>query len=98
MAFFPILLILLTLAALASAGRSSSRPSARSLSRNFHRLGDMTGKSKSDIIRAVGAPSSISYMGHSHLLQWQARGYHVALLFNEEGIFQGVTHEYAARR
>jgi len=93
-----LVIFLLLLAAIASAGGYSPGLSARSLSRNFHRLGDMTGKSKSDIIQVVGAPSSISYMGHSHLLQWQARGYHVALLFNEEGIFQGVTHEYAAHR
>jgi len=98
MAFFPILLILFTLAALASAGRSSSSLSARALSGRFRHLGNMTGKSKADIIKVVGAPSSVSYMGRTQLLQWQVPGYHIALKFDANEMFAGITHEYAARR
>jgi len=70
--------------------------SGRVLSLRFVTLGDMRGKTEDEIIAAVGPPSSVSSMtfGQS-LLQWQATGYHIALLFDAERRFVKVTHEYA---
>ena len=56
----------------------------------------MTGKPVNEIIAGAGPPTSRSAMAHGQmLLQWQATGYHVALLFDAEGRMLGITHESA---
>jgi hypothetical protein len=68
----------------------------RRLCARFKALGDMTGKTENEIIGGVGPPTSRSAMAHGQtLLQWQATGYHVALLFDAEGRMLGITHESA---
>lgn len=70
--------------------------SGRSLARSFARLGSMTGKTADQIISAVGSPNSRSSMALGKtLLQWQATGYHISILFDVNGVFEKVTHEYA---
>jgi hypothetical protein len=82
---------------LMALGNHSNKNQAVYLSRRFARLGNMYGKSKSEIIKAVGEPTSRSYMGRTQLLQWQCPGYHIALQFDDHEMFAGITHEYAAR-
>ncbi|MGB8010776.1 MAG: hypothetical protein WCF68_04125 [Terriglobales bacterium] len=68
----------------------------RELCERFKALSDMTGKTVDEIVASVGSPTSRSAMAHGQvLLQWQATGYHVALLFNAEGRMVGITHESA---
>lgn len=66
------------------------------LHHKFRMLGTLKGKTKAEIIEAVGQPSSISVAGEGRLLlQWQATGCHMALLF-EGDVCLGITHEYLA--
>ena len=68
----------------------------RRLHSQFRALGDMTGKTVDEIVAGVGPPSSRSSMAHGQwLLQWQATGYHMALLFDAEGRALRITHESA---
>lgn len=68
----------------------------RELHSRFIGLGDLTGKTAEQIIAVVGPPTSRSFMAHNQvLLQWQATGCHMALLFDGEGRFLKITHEYA---
>jgi hypothetical protein len=68
----------------------------RALAARFQILGDMTGKTTDQIIAVVGLPTSRSSMAHGQtLLQWQATGYHIAMLFDAEGRFVNITHEFA---
>lgn len=68
----------------------------RELHTRFLALGDMTGKTADQIIAVVGPPSSISSMAAGMtLLQWQATGCHMALLFDANGRFAKITHQYA---
>lgn len=68
----------------------------RELHRRFLALGDMTGKTADEIIAVVGRPTSISSMaGNATLLQWQATGCHMALLFGADGKLVKITHQYA---
>ncbi len=70
--------------------------SGSSLQKKFIRLGDMTGKTRKEIISSVGPPSAISAMPNGgQLLQWQATGYHIAILFSENGMFKGIQHEFS---
>jgi hypothetical protein len=56
--------------------------------------GQIAGVSYSDIVAACGAPSAISSVGNGKVLkQWQATGYHLALLFDENDICAGVSSE-----
>jgi hypothetical protein len=56
----------------------------------------MTGKTVEEIIAVVGPPSSRSSMAFGQtLMQWQATGCHLALLFGPDGRFVKITHEYA---
>jgi hypothetical protein len=78
------------------AANSAVRASGRELQRRFIALGVMTGKTKAEIVAAVGPPSSISQLPDGKmLLQWIASGYHIALRFDGEK-FDGVTHEFAS--
>ena len=88
-------LIIFAIVALLAVSRSSPCKSGRALSRRFQRLGNMTGKSKSEIIEEVGAPSAVSYQVRGQLVQWQAPGYHIALRFDEQEMFAGIVHEFA---
>jgi len=66
----------------------------RELHQKFVDLGNLQGKTKDEIISAVGQPSSISVAGPDQtLLQWQATGCHMALLFTGD-ICDGITHEH----
>jgi hypothetical protein len=59
-------------------------------------LGHLVGRSKDEIILAVGVPNSFSTIdGDRDLLQWQRSGYHIALSF-KNGICEGATHEFNA--
>lgn len=64
----------------------------------FRALGKMTGMTSEQIIAKVGPPTSRSAMaGGKTLLQWQATGYHIAIRFDANQVFDGITHEYASR-
>lgn len=77
-----------------SAGFTAAEGAA--LQRAFAALGEMTGKTKAEIIAAVGPPNSISELaGGETLLQWQSAGYHIAIRFQGE-VFAGISHEYLA--
>ncbi len=76
-------------------GRDVTAP-GRELHARFLALGDMTGKTADEIIATVGPPSSISSMAANRtLMQWQATGCHMALLFGPDGRFMRITHQYA---
>ena len=56
----------------------------------------MVGKTADEIIAAVGPPTSIGRLaGGKTLLQWQATGCQMALLFGPNGRLIKITHEYA---
>jgi hypothetical protein len=70
---------------------------ARELSKKFVRLGTLAGKSKDEIIEVVGLPQARSAVQDGkELLQWQATGYHIALLFKDD-ICEGISHEFNHR-
>lgn len=65
-----------------------------SLNQKFVSLGTLKGKALSEITSVVGQPSAVSTTGNGKILrQWQATGYHIALLFDENDICEGVTSE-----
>jgi hypothetical protein len=90
---FAVLLTLLCIFTIFSIGAGGSR--GHDVSRRFRALGNLYGKSKREIIDAVGAPSSVSYLGRTQLVQWNTRGYHIALRFDENEMFAGIQHEFA---
>ena len=56
--------------------------------------GVIAGKTLEEIKNACGAPSAVSAMGNGQTLyQWQATGYHIALLFDEKDICIGISSE-----
>jgi len=56
----------------------------------------MTGKTTAEIIEKVGNPCSISQIaGGRQLLQWQATGCHMSLLFDANDRFIKISHQYA---
>ena len=60
----------------------------------FQDLGELKGKTLTEIQSKVGSPSSVSATGDGGTLrQWMATGYHIALIFDENEICQGVSHE-----
>ena len=68
----------------------------RALHARFMSLGNMTGKTATEIVTVVGRPTSISSMAHGmSLLQWQATGYHIAILFGAQGQFLKISHQFA---
>ncbi|MEM0006970.1 MAG: hypothetical protein QXR89_01710 [Candidatus Bathyarchaeia archaeon] len=71
------------------------RAPAISLQSKFKKLGVVKGKRKEEIIAVVGPPNSISMTPNGELLQWISPGYHIALLFDSNGVCLGITHETA---
>ena len=67
----------------------------RALHARFLSLGNMAGRTAAEIIAVVGQPSSVSSMAFGQtLMQWQATGCHIALLFAANGRFVKVTHQF----
>ncbi|MCQ6553783.1 hypothetical protein NPS70_11340 [Streptomyces sp. C10-9-1] len=74
---------------------SGRLPGGRALARGFAGLGNLTGRTKDEIIAVVGPYSSFSVAGpHQVLLQWQSDVYHIALLFEGDECV-GIAHEFA---
>jgi hypothetical protein len=71
----------------------------RSLQTSFRRLGRIAGRTRREIVQAVGPPNSVSSLAAGKtVLQWMAPGYHIALRFAgnaADSICEGVTHETA---
>jgi hypothetical protein len=92
----PVVFGVLLLLASLSRRRSQRRDplsAGRALALKFIDLGNLRGKTATEIIGAVGSPSSRSSSGGDSLLQWQAPGYHVAMKFDSAGNFVAITHE-----
>lgn len=69
------------------------RSGGNRLARRFDSLGDVRGMDVNDIVRAVGNPQAETQMANgTRLVQWQAPGYHVALLFAGDECL-GITHQ-----
>ncbi|MBQ9934658.1 MAG: hypothetical protein IJO70_02325 [Lachnospiraceae bacterium] len=69
-----------------------------SLQTKFVQLGTLKGKTYSEIVTAVGNPSSTSATVDADgkpvkIKQWMATGYHIVLLFDENDICLGVSSE-----
>jgi|ERR671926_1517645 hypothetical protein len=72
------------------------------LVQRFGRIGVIQGRTRAEIEEVVGPPNAVSAAAGGVLLQWmETRGsiwtggesYHVALLFDADGVCAGVTHE-----
>ena len=91
MGFLPWLMLAILVGGVISAAMQGV--AGNDLAQQFAALGTLAGKTKQEIIAAVGAPTAISSIGpDTTLLQWQKANYHVALKFKGE-ICEGVTHE-----
>lgn len=89
-------LLIIGMVALSAMWGLSTWLEARSFKRKLYALGHIAGRTKEEIIQAVGLPNSFSGVGEGReLLQWQRPGYHIALLF-KDGVCEGATHEYTA--
>ena len=67
------------------------------LGSKFAGLGNMTGKTRAEIVAVVGEPTAISHLGNGvTLLQWQATGYHIAINFHND-VFAGIAHEFSTK-
>ena len=100
-AFLIALPILMLLGA--AVQRAFAASDVQGTRRKFAQLGTIAGRSKADIIQAVGQPTSVSNIaGGKTLLQWQhvtqAGAYHIALRFDAADVCEGVTHEHSNQR
>lgn len=72
--------------------QASVRASGVSLSKKFVSLGDLRGKTLDEIVSVVGEPNSTTALINNQVLvQWQATGYLIALLFDENNICLGIS-------
>lgn len=56
--------------------------------------GMIAGKTYEEVVAVCGLPSSNSPIGDGNrLCQWMATGYHIALLFDENNVCLGISHE-----
>ncbi len=74
------------------------RAPGRALRKRFVSLGSLKGRTRKEIVKVVGQPSTETPLPDGRtLLQWRATGYHIALVFERNGRCFGVTHEYGRR-
>ena len=91
-----IVSIIVVVAVLANLRQQNNAPGL-ALQQKFMQLGTLQGKRKHEIIARVGPPCSFRAVSDGKsLLQWQATGYDISLLFNGETC-EGVTHEYVSQ-
>jgi hypothetical protein len=74
------------------------RAPGRALRKQFVALGTLKGRTRREIVKAVGEPATETALPDGRtLLQWRATGYHIALVFEQNGRCFGVTHENGRR-
>ena len=74
------------------------RAPGRRLRRQFIALGSVKGKTRKQIVKAVGQFAQETALPDGRtLLQWRTTGYHIALVFEKTGHCGGVTHENGIR-
>jgi len=74
------------------------RAPGRALRKQFVSLGTLKGKTRREIVKVVGQPATETPLPDGRtLLQWRATGYHIALVFEQNGRCFGVTHENGRR-
>jgi hypothetical protein len=70
----------------------------RKLRKQFVLLGSLKGRTRREIVKAVGEPATETTLPDGRtLLQWRTTGYHIALVFEQNGRCFGVTHENGRR-
>ncbi len=74
------------------------RASGMALQQKFVKLGNLQGKTYDEIVSACGLPKSqtsqVSTDGKPiQVRQWMATGYHIVLLFDENNICLGISHQ-----
>ena len=90
-----IFIVAVGLIAQAARGRPDIYAEGRRLHAAFRALGNMKGKPFAEIQQAAGNPSSISRQASgTRLRQWQATGFHLAILFDAEDHVLRVTHQF----
>jgi len=66
----------------------------RELAQKFQTVGDMRGKTLSQISAVVGPPNARASMANDLMLyQWYATGYHIAILFDANNRFVRISSE-----
>jgi hypothetical protein len=89
-----LVVIIVAVAVLAGLRQQDVTAPGRALHQKFMELGTLQGKRKDEIIAKVGPPCSFAAVGGGKtLLQWEATGFNIGLLFNGESC-EGVTHQY----
>jgi hypothetical protein len=74
------------------------RAPGRALRKRFVALGSLKGRTRKEVVTAVGQPATETVLPDGRtLLQWRATGYHIALVFEKNGRCFGVTHENGRR-
>lgn len=67
------------------------RQPGRRLERRFQSLGELPGRTRDEIVAAVGQPTGQSIMtGGGLLLRWDVTGYHIAVGFSPDGRCYGI--------
>jgi hypothetical protein len=93
-----VLVALVLAAAVAIVVPYVFRAPGRALRKRFIALGSLKGRTRREIVKAVGEPAAETPLPDGRtLLQWRATGYHIALVFEQDGRCFGVTHEYGRR-
>jgi hypothetical protein len=68
----------------------------RELAQKFQSIGDMRGRTLSQISAIVGPPNARAFMANNLMLyQWYATGYHIAILFDANNRFVRISSENA---
>jgi hypothetical protein len=69
--------------------------SGRDLQLKVRALDDVTQHSYDAIVAKLGPPNGIATIGENRLVQWAARGYHIAMTFTPSGECLGIDSEIA---
>ncbi len=70
---------------------SAVRSSGRRLKNKFAALGELYGKNYAEIYAACSTPTSITLTDKGAVKTWQATGYRISLLFDDNDICLGKT-------
>ena len=64
------------------------------LNKKFVDLGTLKGKKYSEIEKVVGKPNAVSTAKNGKIVrQWMRTGFHIALIFDENDVCEGVSHQ-----
>lgn len=90
---FPAILVMIVVCLMPMYFASKRKRLTGPLVNRFKKMEDMSGKRVTEVVEMIGPYQSRTQHPEGSLIQWIQDGYHIAIIFDDQGYFKSIQHE-----